>query len=126
MLAAEAAFAAIRAGREGDDLADYEKAYRRSWVYKELKLVRNVKPMWSKLGLVGGLGLGGLDMWMNEMFGLGLGTWSHGKPDYATLKKASQSKPIDYPKPDGIISFDRLTNLAFSAVNHKEDEPPHL
>ncbi len=62
----------------------------------------------------------------NELFGIGLGTWSHGKPDYATLKPASELKPIDYPKPDGVISFDRLTNLAFSATNHEEDEPSHL
>jgi electron-transferring-flavoprotein dehydrogenase len=126
MLAAEAAFAAIRAGRSGDELKDYETAFRRSWVYEDLRKVRNVKPMWSKLGLVGGLALGGLDMWMNELFGLGLGTWKHGKPDHATLKKASEVRPIAYPKPDGVISFDRLTNLAFSATNHEEDEPSHL
>jgi electron-transferring-flavoprotein dehydrogenase len=126
MLAAEAAFSALRAGRAGDELNEYEAAYRRSWVRKELSKVRNVKPMWSKLGLVGGLALGGLDMWMNELIGSGLGTWRHGKPDYATLKRASEAKPITYPKPDGVISFDRLTDVAFSAVNHEEDEPVHL
>jgi len=126
MLAAEAAFPALRAGRAGDELGEYETAFRRSWVYRELDKVRNVKPMWSKLGLVGGLALGGIDMWMNELFGMGLGTWKHGKPDYATLRKASGSKPIRYPKPDGVISFDRLTNVAYSAVNHEEDEPSHL
>jgi electron-transferring-flavoprotein dehydrogenase len=126
MLAAEAAFTALRAGRAGDELGEYETAFRRSWVYRELDKVRNVKPMWSKLGLVGGLALGGIDMWMNELFGMGLGTWKHGKPDYATLRKASESKPIRYPKPDGVISFDRLTNVAYSAVNHEEDEPSHL
>jgi electron-transferring-flavoprotein dehydrogenase len=82
--------------------------------------------MWSKLGLVGGLALGGLDMWLNQLFGFGLGTWKHGKPDSATLVPASQAKPIDYPKPDGVLSFDRLTNVAFSATNHEEDEPAHL
>jgi electron-transferring-flavoprotein dehydrogenase len=126
MLAAEAAFAALKAGRAADELADYETAYENSWVYEDLSRVRNVKPMWSKLGLVGGLALGGADMWLNQLFGFGLGTWKHGKADYATLKPASQMKPIDYPKPDGIISFDRLTNVAFSATNHEEDEPSHL
>jgi electron-transferring-flavoprotein dehydrogenase len=126
MLAAEAAFAALTAGRSGDELTAYQEAYRASWVYQDLKRVRNVKPMWSKLGLVGGLALGGLDMWLNQLFGVGLGTWKHGKPDHATLKTAAESKPIDYPKPDGVISFDRLTNVAFSAVNHEEDQKVHL
>ncbi|QIG52513.1 electron transfer flavoprotein-ubiquinone oxidoreductase [Nordella sp. HKS 07] len=126
MLAAEEAFKALQAGRAGDQLEAYQNAYENSWVYEDLKRVRNVKPMWSKLGLVGGLALGGADMWLNQLFGFGLGTWKHGKPDYATLKPASQMKPIAYPKPDGIISFDRLTNVAFSATNHEEDEPPHL
>jgi electron-transferring-flavoprotein dehydrogenase len=126
MLAAEAAFAALGAGRAGDELSEYETAYRSSWVYQDLKRVKNVKPMWSKLGLIGGLALGGLDMWMNQLFGFGLGTWKHGKPDHATLKPAAQSKPIHYPKPDGVISFDRLTDLAFSATNHEEDQPVHL
>jgi len=126
MLAAEAAFTALAAGRAGDQLTDYEAAYRKSWVYQDLRRVRNVKPMWSRLGLVGGLALGGLDMWLNQLFGVGFGTWKHGKPDHATLKTAAQSKPIDYPKPDGVISFDRLTNVAFSAVNHEEDQKVHL
>jgi len=126
MMAAEAAHAALQAGRVGDELADYETSFRTSWVYRDLSRVRNVKPMWSKLGLIGGLALGGLDMWMNQLFGLGLGTWKHGKPDSATLKPASRAKPIAYPKPDGVLSFDRLTNVAFSATNHEEDEPPHL
>jgi electron-transferring-flavoprotein dehydrogenase len=126
MLAAEAAVEALSAGRSGDELSSYEEAYRRSWVFTDLKRVRNVKPMWSKLGLVGGLALGGLDMWLNQLLGFGLGTWKHGKPDYAALKPVDESRPIDYPKPDGVISFDRLTNVAFSATNHEEDEPPHL
>jgi electron-transferring-flavoprotein dehydrogenase len=126
MMAAQAAIEALQAGRSGDELSSYEEAYRKSWVFTDLKRVRNVKPMWSKLGLIGGLLLGGLDMWLNQLFGFGLGTWKHGKPDYATLKLARNSKPIDYPKPDGVISFDRLTDLAFSATNHEEDEPPHL
>ncbi len=126
MMAAEAAFAALNEGRAGDELADYETAYENSWVYQDLKRVKNVKPMWSKLGLVGGVMLGAVDMWLNTLFGFGFGTWKHGKPDSATLKPAADSKIVNYPKPDGVLSFDRLTNLAFSATNHEEDEPPHL
>ncbi len=127
MLAAESAFDALQAGREGDDLAEYEDKYRASWVYQDLKKVRNVKPLWSKLGLYGGLALGGLDMWLNDTMGLSLfGTLKHGKPDHATLRPASECKPIDYPRPDGVISFDRLTNVSFSATNHEEDQPVHL
>jgi electron-transferring-flavoprotein dehydrogenase len=65
-------------------------------------------------------------MWLNTLFGFGFGTWKHGKPDYATLKPASESKKINYPKPDGVFSFDRLTNVAFSATAHEENEPCHL
>ena len=126
MMAAEAAFAALKEGRAGDELAAYETAYEKSWVYRDLKRVRNVKPMWSKLGLVGGVVLGAVDMWLNTLFGFGFGTWKHGKPDSATLKPAAGSRIINYPKPDGVLSFDRLTNLSFSATNHEEDEPPHL
>ncbi len=126
MLAAEAAVAALQSGREADTLNEYQSAYENSWVYEDLKKVKNVKPMWSKLGLVLGMGLGGLDMWLNTLFGFGFGTWKHGKADYATLKLASECKPIDYPKPDGVLSFDRLTNVAFSATHHEEDEPSHL
>jgi electron-transferring-flavoprotein dehydrogenase len=127
MLAAEAAFAAIAAGREGDELTSYEEAWRKSWIHADLKRVRNVKPLWSKLGLIGGLSLGGLDMWTNQLFGFSFfGTLRHGKPDHATLKPASACPVIDYPKPDGVLSFDRLTNVAFSATSHAEDEPVHL
>ena len=126
MMAAEAAFAALNEGREGDELAAYEQAYKKSWVYQDLKRVKNVKPMWSRLGLVGGVVLGAVDMWLNTLFGFGLGTWKHGKPDSATLKPAADCKIINYPKPDGVLSFDRLTNVAFSATNHEEDEPVHL
>jgi electron-transferring-flavoprotein dehydrogenase len=126
MMAAEAAFAALNDGRAGDELVSYEKAYENSWVYEDLKRVKNVKPMWSKLGLVGGVILGAVDMWLNTLFGFGFGTWKHGKPDSATLKPAASCKIINYPKPDGVLSFDRLTDLAFSATNHEEDEPAHL
>ena len=126
MLAAEQAVAALQAGRAGDTLDSYQDAYESSWVYEDLSKVKNVKPMWSKLGLLFGMSLGGLDMWLNTLFGFGLGTWKHGKPDHATLKPAAECKPIDYPKPDGVLSFDRLTNVAFSATSHEEDEPTHL
>ena len=126
MMAAEAAFAALNEGRAGDELTGYEEAYKKSWVYEDLKRVKNVKPMWSKLGLVGGVMLGAVDMWLNTLFGFGLGTWKHGKPDSATLKPAASCRIINYPKPDGVLSFDRLTNLAFSSTNHEEDEPAHL
>jgi electron-transferring-flavoprotein dehydrogenase len=126
MMAAEAAVAAIAAGRAGGSLDEYQTAYENSWVYKDLKMVKNVKPMWSKLGLLGGAVLGAADMWLNTLFGFGFGTWKHGKPDHATLKTASESQPINYPKPDGVLSFDRLTNVAFSATAHEENEPCHL
>ena len=127
MLAAEAAYDALQGGRVGDELAEYEAAYRASWVYRDLSRVKNVKPLWSKFGLVGGLTLGGLDMWFNQLFGVSLfGTMKHGKPDHATLKRADEAKPIHYPRPDGVLSFDRLTNVAFSGTNHEEDQPVHL
>jgi electron-transferring-flavoprotein dehydrogenase len=126
MMAAEAAVAALSAGREGDILTAYETAYENSWVYQDLKNVKNVKPMWSKLGLIGGVALGAVDMWLNTLFGFGLGTWKHGKADHETLMPAAQAKKIDYPKPDGILSFDRLTNVSFSATNHEEDQKVHL
>jgi electron-transferring-flavoprotein dehydrogenase len=126
MLAAEQIVKALGDGRSGDTLNEYQTAYENSWVYEDLKKVKNVKPMWSKLGLLGGAVLGAADMWLNTLFGFGLGTWSHGKPDYATLKPAAECKPIHYPKPDGVLSFDRLTNVAFSATAHEENEPVHL
>ncbi len=126
MMAAEAALAALAEGRSGDALNAYQTAYENSWVYQDLKRVKNVKPMWSKLGLIGGVALGAADMWLNTLVGFGFGTWKHGNPDSKTLKHAASCKPIAYPKPDGVLSFDRLTNLAFSGTNHEEDEPAHL
>ena len=126
IMAAEAAFEAVKAGRQGDRLAAYEDAYEASPVKKDLKRVRNVKPMWSRFGTILGVGLGGLDMWMNNL-GIGLPfTLKHGKADNETLKKASECKPIDYPKPDGKITFDKLSSVFLSATNHEEDQPVHL
>ncbi len=126
MLAADAAFAAVKGGRSHDELVDYGTAYKKSWIYKDLKRVRNVKPLWSKFGLQVGLALGGLDMWMNQL-GIGLPiTLGHGKPDDATLKHAKDAKPIAYPKPDGKISFDKLSSVFISNTNHEENQPIHL
>jgi electron-transferring-flavoprotein dehydrogenase len=127
MLAAEAAFAALAQGRSGDRLDEYETAYRGSHVYKDLKRVRNVKPLWSRLGTFLGVSVGGFDMWTNQLFGFSLfGTLKHGKPDYATLKHASQCKPIVYPRPDGVVIFDKLSSVFLSNTNHEEDQPVHL
>ncbi len=126
IMGAEAAFEAVKDGRLGDELSAYPEAYEKSPVYKDLKRVRNVKPLWSKLGTFLGIGLGGIDMWMNNL-GIGLPfTLKHGKPDYASLKEAKDCKPIDYPKPDGKISFDKLSSVFISATNHEEDQPVHL
>lgn len=124
--AAEAAYVAIKAGRAGDELADYEVLVRTGPIAADLKKVRNVKPLWSRFGLVASLLGGGADMWANT-FGLTIfGTLKHGKTDAAATGKARDFAPIDYPKPDGILSFDRLTNVAYSATNHNEDQPAHL
>ncbi len=124
--AAEAAAAAIAAGRASDELNDYETAVRNGPIGKDLKKVRNVKPLWSKYGLIASLTLGGADMWANT-FGLTiLGTLRHGKSDAKATGKAKDFAPIDYPKPDGVLSFDRLTNVAFSFTNHDENQPAHL
>jgi len=127
MLAAEAAFAALAGGRACDTLDAYETLYHKSDIHTDLKRVRNVKPLWSALGTFPGVALGGLDMWTNQLFGFSVfGTLRHGKPDSATLKPAHQCRPIDYPKPDGVISFDRLSSVFLSNTNHEEDQPVHL
>ena len=126
--AAEAAFEAIGAGREHDRLKAYEESVRSGDIARDLKRVRNVKPLWSRFGTIAGIMLGGIDMWLNTILpGIGLGfTLKHGKPDWATLKKARNSKPIAYPKPDGVLTFDKLTNVSFSGTNHEENQPVHL
>ena len=125
--AAEAAHAAIEAGRASDTLEDYNTELREGPVGQDLKKVRNVKPLWSNKGLMASLSLGGFDMWTNNLFGLSLlGTMKHGKSDAEATGKTSDHKPIDYPKPDGTLSFDRLTNVSFSMTNHEESQPAHL
>jgi electron-transferring-flavoprotein dehydrogenase len=126
MMAAEAAAAAFASGRANDELADYEAAWRTSAIGKDLWRVRNAKPLWSKFGTYIGIPLGGFDMWCNTLRFSLFGTVKHGKPDYGTLKPASECTPIPYPKPDGVLTFDRLSSVFLSNTNHEEDQPPHL
>jgi len=127
MLAADAAFEAILTERQRDELTDYAESYQTSHIFKDLNRVRNVKPLWSKLGTALGVALGGLDMWINQIIPGGLGfTLRHGKADHETLKPKSKSQPIDYPKPDGVLSFDKLSSVFLSSTNHEEDQPVHL
>ena len=124
--AAEAAHAAIAEGRGSDVLDAYETALRTGPVAADLKPVRNVKPLWSKYGLTASLALGGLDMWANSFGVSPMGTLKHGKSDAEATGKAESYPQIDYPKPDGKLSFDRLTNVSFAATNHEESQPAHL
>lgn len=124
--AAEAAHSAIEAGRSRDVLEEYHRDVRDGPIGKDLKPVRNVKPIWSKYGLNASLALGGFDMWTNR-FGFSLlGTMKHGKTDAQATEDASKHRVIDYPKPDGKLSFDRLTNVSFANTNHEESQPSHL
>jgi electron-transferring-flavoprotein dehydrogenase len=126
MLAAEHVASALAAGRANDELASYEQAWRASDVARDLWKVRNAKPLWSRFGTLGGIALAGLDMWTNT-FGFSLmGTLGHAKPDSATLKPATEFHPINYPKPDGKLTFDRLSSVFLSNTNHEEDQPVHL
>jgi len=126
MMAAEAAFAALRDGRSRDVLDAYEQSLRQSSMADELKRVRNVKPLWSRLGTRLGVMLGGIDMWLNTIFPFLTHTLKHSKPDYASLEKAAKAAQIDYPKPDGVLSFDILSSVFLSGTNHAEDQPVHL
>ena len=125
MLAAEAAAAAIAAGRGSDALGEYDAAVRSSWIAKELKLVKNVLPAVEKFGDDIGTILAGIDMWMRTLK-IGLPITMKHHPDNEALHRADLYKPIAYPKPDGVISFDRLTSVAQSFTNHAEDQPVHL
>ncbi|NNK79618.1 MAG: electron transfer flavoprotein-ubiquinone oxidoreductase [Litoreibacter sp.] len=124
--AAEAAHSAIQSGRSGDTLEGYDAEVRSGPIGKDLKKVRNVKPLWSSYGLMTSLGLGGLDMWTNTVGFSVLGTLKHGKSDAEATGEASKHTPIEYPKPDGVLSFDRLTNVSFAMTNHEESQPAHL
>jgi electron-transferring-flavoprotein dehydrogenase len=126
MLAAEHIAAALAQGRSNDELAGYEAAWRGSPIGRDLWKVRNAKPLWSKFGTLAGIALGGFDMWTNTLGFSLFGTLKHGKPDFATLKPAAQCRPIAYPKPDGKLTFDRLSSVYLSNTNHEEDQPVHL
>jgi electron-transferring-flavoprotein dehydrogenase len=127
MLCAEHVASALTEGRQHDELMGYEESWRGSEIGYDLFRVRNVKPLWSRFGTLVGIGLGGIDMWASELLGTSLfGTLSHGKPDHATLKPVSEVKPITYPKPDGVLTFDRLSSVYLSNTNHEEDQPVHL
>jgi electron-transferring-flavoprotein dehydrogenase len=128
MLAAEAAFAAVTSGRGGDRLSEYQTAYEQSWVFKELRLVRNAKPLWSRLGTWLGSAVIVFDLNVTNLLdGFSFfGTLKHGKTDAEATRLAQDFKPIVYPKPDGILSFDKLSSVFLSATNHEEDQPAHL
>ncbi|MFL5013297.1 electron transfer flavoprotein-ubiquinone oxidoreductase [Rhizobium sp.] len=127
MLAAEKIAAAITAGRSHDEVTEIESEWRKGDIGKDLKRVRNVKPLWSKFGTALGVALGGLDMWTNQLLGFSFfGTLKHGKTDAQSLEPASQHKPIAYPKPDGVLTFDRLSSVFLSNTNHEENQPVHL
>ena len=127
MLAAEAAAEALKTGRANDRLKAYEKAWRNSSIGRDLEPVRNVKPLWSRFGTLLGIALGGLDMWTNQLFKVSIfGTKSHGKPDHECLEPADKFAPIDYPKPDGVLTFDKASSVYLSNTNHEEDQPVHL
>jgi electron-transferring-flavoprotein dehydrogenase len=126
MLAAEHVAAALAVGRANDEISAYEEAWRSSPIGHDLWRVRNAKPLWSKLGTFAGIALGSLDMWTNTLGFSLFGTLKHGKPDFATLKPAAQCKRIVYQKPDGKLTFDRLSSVYLSNTNHEEDQPAHL
>jgi electron-transferring-flavoprotein dehydrogenase len=126
--AADAVYKAVSSGHAHDKLEAYETSVRTGDIAADLRPVRNAKPLWSRFGTVAGIALGGIDMWANTLIkGIGFGyTMGHRKPDSQTLVKASTVKPIAYPKPDGVLTFDKLTSVSFSATNHEEDQPVHL
>ncbi len=123
MLAAEAAFDALQAGRAGDELASYPEAFQQSWLFDELYRARNFKP-WMSKGLYTGTMMVGIDQ---VVFG-GKAPWTlhHDHADHETLKKKTEAEPIPYPKPDGVLTFDRLSSVFISNTNHTENQPVHL
>ena len=127
ILAADHVAAAIADGRAHDEVSSYDAAWRTSEIGRDLKPVRNVKPLWSKYGTYLGAPLFGLDMWTNQLFGFSFfGTLKHGKPDYASLKPLAQVTPIVYPKLTAKPAFDKLSSVFVSNTNHEEDQPVHL
>jgi electron-transferring-flavoprotein dehydrogenase len=125
MLAAESAFRAIQADRTSDELSDYQENLNASWIATELKKVQNAEPCVDKFGSTMGTVLAGVDMWMRQL-GIGLPIAMKHDADYKHMGRADMHKPIDYPKPDGVITFDRLSSVFLSNTNHEEDQPVHL
>ena len=125
MLASEAAFEAIKSDRSGDLLETYPAALQRSWVAKELRKVRNAQPAVAHWGGTAGTLYAGLDLWLNQI-GIGVPWTLKLRPDHSSLKRKTAVKPIDYPKPDGVLTFDRLSSVFVSNTNHEEDQPVHL
>jgi electron-transferring-flavoprotein dehydrogenase len=123
MLAAEAAFEALGAGREGDELGGYPEAFRNSWLHDELHRARNFKPHMSS-----GLWAGALMVGIDQLLLRGKAPWTlgHGQADHQTLLPRTACRPIEYPKPDGVLTFDRLSSVFVSNTNHEEDQPSHL
>ena len=125
--AAEAIAAALKEGRQGDELKAYDAGWRDSEIGRDLKPVRNMKPLWSRYGTLVGVGLGGIDLWTNTLLNTSFfGTLAHGKPDHECTKPLAEVEPIRYPKPDGKLTFDRLSSVYLSNTNHEEDQPVHL
>jgi electron-transferring-flavoprotein dehydrogenase len=125
--AAEAVYSAIKDNRSGDLLSEYDIKLKVEAVGKDLKKVRNVAPLNARFGPLGGLILGGFDMWFQTLFKFSLlGSLKHGKSDAEATETAEKHEEIKYPKPDGSISFDRLTNVSFAMTNHEENQPCHL
>jgi len=126
--AADAAYNALQSGRQGDELTDYDDELQNGLIGDDLRPVRNVAPLNAKFGpFLGGMILGGLDMWAATIAKFNIfGTLKHAKDDALSTEPKEKHKPIDYPKPDGVLTFDRLTNVSFTATNHREDEPGHL
>jgi electron-transferring-flavoprotein dehydrogenase len=125
MIAAESAFGAITSERSGDLLDAYPAALHKSWVAKELKRVRNAQPAVAHWGGTAGTLYAGLDLWLNHL-GIGVPWTLKLKPDHASLRRKDQVRPIDYPKADGMLTFDRLSSVFVSNTNHEEDQPVHL
>ena len=125
MLAAESAFEAIVADRTGDRLDTYPDALEKSWVAKELKGVRNAQPAVAHWGGTAGTLYAGLDLWLNQL-GIGVPWTLKLRPDHCSLRRKGEVRPIDYPKPDGVVTFDRLSSVFVSNTNHEEDQPVHL
>jgi len=125
--AADAVVGELFSGRPSSEPRAYEEGWRQSAIGRDLQPVRNVKPLWARYGMPLGIMLGGADMWCNQLLGKSpFGTLSHGKPDSACLKPIAEVTPITYPKPDGVLTFDRLSSVFLSSTNHAEDQPCHL